>query len=251
MTPWGCRWPRRWRPSERSAGCARPGRRRDRPRAASSSRSRRRPAATPELGVRRRPRPRREAPARPAQPPGLVALPRASRSRRARGDLSQARILAAVQWQADHFEEAPVVVVACLRGRAPGPGHRGRPTRTTARSSPRSRTCCWRPGPSASAPRSPPSPSGRARWPAAPSASRANVTPVRGDPAGLADGAATGPRPGARSRRSPTSTATGTGRFSDARRRRARGGRLSDMVVHRPRRCEPVASRASPRPASR
>jgi nitroreductase len=36
---------------------------------------------------------------------------------RARGDLSQARILAAVQWQADHFENAPVIIVACLRGR--------------------------------------------------------------------------------------------------------------------------------------
>jgi nitroreductase len=37
---------------------------------------------------------------------------------RARGDLGQARILAAVQWQADHFEDAPVIVVACLHGRA-------------------------------------------------------------------------------------------------------------------------------------
>ena len=27
------------------------------------------------------------------------------------------KILDAVQWQADHFEEAPVIVVACLRGR--------------------------------------------------------------------------------------------------------------------------------------
>jgi nitroreductase len=36
---------------------------------------------------------------------------------RARGDLSQARILAAVQWQADHFEDAPVIIVACLHGR--------------------------------------------------------------------------------------------------------------------------------------
>jgi nitroreductase len=36
---------------------------------------------------------------------------------RARGDLSQARILAAVQWQADHFEDAPVIVVPCLHGR--------------------------------------------------------------------------------------------------------------------------------------
>jgi nitroreductase len=36
---------------------------------------------------------------------------------RARGDLGQARILAAVQWQADHFEDAPVIIVACLQGR--------------------------------------------------------------------------------------------------------------------------------------
>lgn len=41
---------------------------------------------------------------------------RVARSR-ARGDLAQARILAAVQWQADHFEDAPVIVVACLHGR--------------------------------------------------------------------------------------------------------------------------------------
>lgn len=37
---------------------------------------------------------------------------------RARGDLSQARILAAVQWQADHFEDAPVIIVPCLKGRS-------------------------------------------------------------------------------------------------------------------------------------
>lgn len=37
---------------------------------------------------------------------------------RARGDLSQARILAAVQWQADHFEDAPVIIVTCLNGRS-------------------------------------------------------------------------------------------------------------------------------------
>jgi nitroreductase len=32
---------------------------------------------------------------------------------------SAAKIVDAVQWQADHFEEVPVVVVACLHGRAP------------------------------------------------------------------------------------------------------------------------------------
>jgi nitroreductase len=44
---------------------------------------------------------------------------------RARGDLQAARMLAAVQWQADHFENAPVIVVACLHGR-PGHTHIGR-----------------------------------------------------------------------------------------------------------------------------
>jgi nitroreductase len=42
---------------------------------------------------------------------------RVARSR-ARGDLAAARMLAAVQYQADHFEDAPVIVVACLHGRA-------------------------------------------------------------------------------------------------------------------------------------
>jgi nitroreductase len=36
--------------------------------------------------------------------------------RRARGDLALARVLASVQWQADHFEDVPVIVVACLHG---------------------------------------------------------------------------------------------------------------------------------------
>jgi nitroreductase len=41
------------------------------------------------------------------------------RARRARHDPSTRKIIAAVQWQADHFEEIPVVVVACLHGRSP------------------------------------------------------------------------------------------------------------------------------------
>ena len=35
---------------------------------------------------------------------------------RTRRDEKMRRILDAVQWQADHFEEVPVVIVACLRG---------------------------------------------------------------------------------------------------------------------------------------
>jgi len=34
-----------------------------------------------------------------------------------RNDASRRRMLSAVQWQADHFEEIPVLVVACLKGR--------------------------------------------------------------------------------------------------------------------------------------
>lgn len=33
-----------------------------------------------------------------------------------RGDAKMLRVLDAVQWQADHFEEIPVLVIACLRG---------------------------------------------------------------------------------------------------------------------------------------
>jgi nitroreductase len=36
--------------------------------------------------------------------------------RRTRRDEKMRRILDAVQWQADHFEEVPVLIVACLRG---------------------------------------------------------------------------------------------------------------------------------------
>ena len=47
------------------------------------------------------------------------AVSKRRRKRQTRGDASAARIHAAVQWQADHFEEVPVVVVACLHGRPP------------------------------------------------------------------------------------------------------------------------------------
>ena len=123
------------------------------------------------LGVRGRPRPRREAPARPPQPPGLVGLPPA---RQAPGPAttSTPQDLDAVQWQADHFEEVPVVVVACLHGRGPVFRPPVRRPPGTARSSRPSRTCSWRPGPSASAPPSPRSRSGRSPSPAARSGSR-------------------------------------------------------------------------------
>jgi nitroreductase len=39
--------------------------------------------------------------------------------RRVRREESTRKIVAAVQWQADHFEEIPVVIVACLHGRSP------------------------------------------------------------------------------------------------------------------------------------
>ena len=40
-------------------------------------------------------------------------------AKRARREASMGKIVDAVQWQADHFEEVPVVVVPCLHGRAP------------------------------------------------------------------------------------------------------------------------------------
>jgi nitroreductase len=40
-------------------------------------------------------------------------------AKRARLNKSMGKIVDAVQWQADHFEEVPVVVVPCLHGRAP------------------------------------------------------------------------------------------------------------------------------------
>jgi nitroreductase len=40
-------------------------------------------------------------------------------AKRARREASMGKIVDAVQWQADHFEEVPVVVVACLHGRSP------------------------------------------------------------------------------------------------------------------------------------
>jgi nitroreductase len=39
--------------------------------------------------------------------------------RMVRGDERMLKILDAVQWQADHFEQVPVIVVACLRGVIP------------------------------------------------------------------------------------------------------------------------------------
>jgi nitroreductase len=39
--------------------------------------------------------------------------------RMARGDDGMLRIIEAVEWQATHFEEIPVIVVACLRGMRP------------------------------------------------------------------------------------------------------------------------------------
>ena len=150
--------------------------------------------------------------------------------RRARGDRATPEILDAVQWQADHFEEVPVVVVACLHGRSAVPADLCRRVRTTARSSRRSRTSCSRPGPSAWAPPSPPSPSGRPRLARRTLGLPARVTPVRGGPARLAAGAATAPPPAARSRRSSTSTVTGTGRFSA--RDAASRARLSQAFRH-------------------
>ena len=75
----------------------------------------------PALRVRRRPRPRRPPPARPHLPAGLVDL----QARPAQPRPATTPLLAARQWEADHFEDVPVLVVA-VRARAPAGVPRGR-----------------------------------------------------------------------------------------------------------------------------
>ncbi len=79
---------------------------------------------------------------------GSAALDGAAAGRR-----KMLRIIDAVQWQADHFEEIPVLVVACLNAGS-RPGRRSRRRAATARSIRPCRTCCWRRAPRGSAPRS-------------------------------------------------------------------------------------------------
>jgi len=49
----------------------------------------------------------------------LAVGKRLERFRAGPADAASARTMAAVRWQADHFEEVPVVVVVCLHGRSP------------------------------------------------------------------------------------------------------------------------------------
>ena len=100
-----------------------------RPRARHQGADRQQPSG---LGVRGRARPRREAPARPAQPPGVVGVPAARRSAGAEATRAHAE---------DHRRGA--VAGRPLRG---GPGGRGRlPPRALARCSARrcSRSSCY------------------------------------------------------------------------------------------------------------
>jgi nitroreductase len=48
-----------------------------------------------------------------------LAIGRRVEAKQHRADPAARRRLAAVRWQADHFEEVPVVVVVCLHGRSP------------------------------------------------------------------------------------------------------------------------------------
>ena len=167
------------------------------------------------LGVRRRSATGREAPARPAQPPGLVDLPPGRHGSRARGDLQAARMLAAVQWQADHFENAPVIVVACLHGRPCPHAHGPRryygsifpavqnlllAARSVGLGATLTTLPLWYRTLARRTLRLPP---GSPRAPSSRSVGRC--------------AAATGPPPAARSRRSSTSITTGTGRSSTGR----------------------------------
>jgi nitroreductase len=51
----------------------------------------------------------------PPEPPGVGSVRGLGRLW-TRGNERTQKVIDAVQWQADHFEEIPVVVVACLRG---------------------------------------------------------------------------------------------------------------------------------------
>ena len=81
-------------------------------------------------------------------------------------------VLDARQWESDHFEDVPVMIVACV-ARPPTPvpgGRRGR--RSTHPPFPRCRTSSWPPTPGGSGPRRRRCPSGRRGRPAGPWASR-------------------------------------------------------------------------------
>ena len=154
--------------------------------------------------VRRRPRPRRPPPARPRLPPGLVDLPARPPHPRRDDALLEAR-----QWEADHFEDVPVIVVACVRGRRP----------------------C--------SPRSAPPPSTARRFPAvqnlllaaaAPRASAASATT-------LAAVVGVGGAPDARAPRA-----------GHAGRGRRRSGRPRGRPARRPARRRPRRQRRAPRP---
>ena len=65
--------------------------------------------------------------------------------RMVRNDPKMQRVIEAVQWQADHFEEIPVIVVACLKGlRLPFPPMATRLQLLRLDLPRRCRTCCWR-----------------------------------------------------------------------------------------------------------
>ena len=89
----------------------------------------------------------------------------------ARGDAKMQKVLDAVQWQADHFEDIPVLVVACLKAWIP-------PWPSIASSSlygsiyRRCRICCWRLALRGSARPSSRCRSGARRWRAGRSGSR-------------------------------------------------------------------------------
>jgi len=64
-------------------------------------------------------------------------------------DLKMQRQLEAVQWQVEHFEEIPVLVVTCLHGMRPVWPRLWSPA-TMAPFFPPCKICCWRHGPPAS-----------------------------------------------------------------------------------------------------
>ena len=69
-----------------------------------------------ELGIHHRERPSGQSRAGALQPAVMGAVRRYWAASLPGTTLSGCKIVEAVQWQADHFEQAPVIVVPCLKG---------------------------------------------------------------------------------------------------------------------------------------
>ena len=109
--------------------------------------------------------------------------------RATRDDPKRRKILEAVQWQADHFEEVPVIVVACSERALAFPSCTSPRRPTSARSSPRCKICSWQRALAGSGGGADDHPAVEPVRCAADSGLAVGCDALRRDPAGLAPGA--------------------------------------------------------------